>query len=164
LGGSKRIMGISLISYGKNSLDLRPTWVTTSPRERIEFVSQRSTVCEKFPNSRFHFSLRENTEKIRAKCGKTKEILANRGSQYLRLLSPCKSKFCETLLSCHRNRTRIPSVNNKSFFHVSGQDNSHNNGTGVHKILKISCPSREWCWRLLCGGSRVQLELFGTRF
>jgi hypothetical protein len=24
----------------KNSLDLRPTWVTTSPRERIEFVSQ----------------------------------------------------------------------------------------------------------------------------
>jgi hypothetical protein len=29
---------------GKNSLDLRPTWVTTSPWERIEFVSQGSTV------------------------------------------------------------------------------------------------------------------------
>jgi hypothetical protein len=38
-------MRISIISYGKNSLDLRPTWVTTSPRERIEFVSQESTVC-----------------------------------------------------------------------------------------------------------------------
>jgi len=25
-------------------LDLRPTWVTTSPRERIEFVSQGPTV------------------------------------------------------------------------------------------------------------------------
>jgi hypothetical protein len=44
LGGSERIMGISIISYGKNSLDLRPTWVTTSPREQIEFVSQASTV------------------------------------------------------------------------------------------------------------------------
>jgi hypothetical protein len=43
LGGSERIMGIFIISYGKNSLDLRPTWVTTSPRERIEFVSQGST-------------------------------------------------------------------------------------------------------------------------
>jgi hypothetical protein len=38
-GCSERIMGISIISYGKNSLDLRPPWVTTSPRERIEFVS-----------------------------------------------------------------------------------------------------------------------------
>jgi hypothetical protein len=28
-------MGISIISYGKNSLDLRPTSVTISPRERI---------------------------------------------------------------------------------------------------------------------------------
>jgi hypothetical protein len=44
LGGSECIMGISIISYGKNSLDLRPTRVTTSPRERIEFVSQGSTV------------------------------------------------------------------------------------------------------------------------
>jgi hypothetical protein len=44
LGCSERIMDISIISYGKNSLDLRPTWVTTSPRERIEFVSQGSTV------------------------------------------------------------------------------------------------------------------------
>jgi hypothetical protein len=44
LGGSERIMSISIISYRKNSLDLRPTWVTTSPRERIEFVSQGSTV------------------------------------------------------------------------------------------------------------------------
>jgi hypothetical protein len=44
LGSSERIMGISITSYGKNSLDLRPTWVTTSPRERIEFVSQGSTV------------------------------------------------------------------------------------------------------------------------
>jgi hypothetical protein len=44
LGGSERIMGISIISYGKNSLDLRPTSVTTSPRERIEFVSQGSTI------------------------------------------------------------------------------------------------------------------------
>jgi hypothetical protein len=37
-------MGISIVSYGKNSLDLRPTRVTTSPRERIEFVSEGSTV------------------------------------------------------------------------------------------------------------------------
>jgi hypothetical protein len=37
-------MGISIISYGKNSLDLRPTLVKTSPRERIEFVSQGSTI------------------------------------------------------------------------------------------------------------------------
>jgi hypothetical protein len=37
-------MGISIISYGKNSLDLRPTRATTSPRERIEFASQGSTV------------------------------------------------------------------------------------------------------------------------
>jgi hypothetical protein len=44
LVGSERIMGISIIAYGKNSLDLRPSWVTTSPRERIEFVSQGSTV------------------------------------------------------------------------------------------------------------------------
>jgi hypothetical protein len=44
LGGSERIMGISIISYEKNSLDLRPTWVTSSPREQIEFVSQGSTV------------------------------------------------------------------------------------------------------------------------
>jgi hypothetical protein len=44
LGGSERIMGISIITYGKNSLDLRPTCVTTSTRERIEFVSQGSTV------------------------------------------------------------------------------------------------------------------------
>jgi hypothetical protein len=35
LGGSERIMGISIISYGKNSLDLRPIWVTTSPREEL---------------------------------------------------------------------------------------------------------------------------------
>jgi hypothetical protein len=42
--GSERIMAISIISCGKNSLDLRLTWVTTSPRERIEFVSQGSTV------------------------------------------------------------------------------------------------------------------------
>jgi hypothetical protein len=44
LGVSERIIGISITSYGKNSLDLRPTWVTTSPRERIEFVSQGPTV------------------------------------------------------------------------------------------------------------------------
>ena len=44
LGVSERIIGISIISYGKNSLDLRPTWVTTSPRERIEFVSQGPAV------------------------------------------------------------------------------------------------------------------------
>jgi len=44
LGVSERIIGISMISYGKNSLDLRPTSVTTSPRERIEFVSQGPTV------------------------------------------------------------------------------------------------------------------------
>lgn len=37
------IMGISFISYGKTSLYLRPTSFTTSPRELIEFVSQRST-------------------------------------------------------------------------------------------------------------------------
>jgi hypothetical protein len=35
---------ISIISCGKNILDLRPTSVTTSPRERIEFVSQGPTV------------------------------------------------------------------------------------------------------------------------
>jgi hypothetical protein len=46
LGGSESIMGISIISYGKNSLDLRPTWVTASPRERTEFVSQGSTVYD----------------------------------------------------------------------------------------------------------------------
>jgi len=40
----ERIIGISIISYGKNSLDLRPTWVTTSPLEQIEFVSQGPTV------------------------------------------------------------------------------------------------------------------------
>ena len=44
LGVSERIIGISIISYGKNSLDLRPTWVMTSPQERIEFVSQGPTV------------------------------------------------------------------------------------------------------------------------
>jgi hypothetical protein len=44
LGVSERIIGISIISYGRNSLDLRPTWVTTSPRERIEFASQGPTV------------------------------------------------------------------------------------------------------------------------
>jgi len=44
LGVSERIIGISIISYGKNSLDLRPTWVTTSPQEQIEFVSQGPTV------------------------------------------------------------------------------------------------------------------------
>jgi hypothetical protein len=44
MGVSERIMGISFISYGKNSLDLRRTWVTTRPRERIEFVSQGPTV------------------------------------------------------------------------------------------------------------------------
>jgi hypothetical protein len=43
-------MGISIISYGKNSLNLRPTWVTTSPRERIDFVIQGSTVSG-FPKS-----------------------------------------------------------------------------------------------------------------
>jgi hypothetical protein len=32
LGVPKRIICISIISYGKNSLDLGPTWVTTSPR------------------------------------------------------------------------------------------------------------------------------------
>jgi hypothetical protein len=37
-GSSERIIGISIISYGKNSLDLRP-------RERIEFVSQGPTVA-----------------------------------------------------------------------------------------------------------------------
>jgi hypothetical protein len=36
---------ISIIYYGKNSRDLRPTCVTTSPRERIEFVSQGPSVC-----------------------------------------------------------------------------------------------------------------------
>ena len=46
LGVSERIIGISIISYGKNSLDLRPTWVTTSSRERIEFVSQGPTVLQ----------------------------------------------------------------------------------------------------------------------
>jgi hypothetical protein len=40
LGGLGRIMCISIISYGKNSLDLRPTLVMTSPREWIEFVCQ----------------------------------------------------------------------------------------------------------------------------
>jgi hypothetical protein len=44
LGVFKPIIGISIISYGKNSLDLRSTCVTTSPRERIEFVSQGPTV------------------------------------------------------------------------------------------------------------------------
>jgi hypothetical protein len=44
LGVSEGIIGISIISYGKNSFDLRPTLVTTSPRERIEFVSQEPTV------------------------------------------------------------------------------------------------------------------------
>jgi hypothetical protein len=44
VGVSERIIGISIISYGKNSLDLRPTSVTTSPRERIELVSQGPTV------------------------------------------------------------------------------------------------------------------------
>jgi hypothetical protein len=44
LGVSECIIGISIISYGKNNLDLRPTWVTTSPREQIEFVSQGPTV------------------------------------------------------------------------------------------------------------------------
>jgi hypothetical protein len=44
LGVSERIIGISIIFYGKNSLDFRPTWVRTSPRERIEFVSQGPTV------------------------------------------------------------------------------------------------------------------------
>jgi hypothetical protein len=44
LRGSESIMGISIISYGKNSLDLRPTSVTTSRRERIEFISQGATV------------------------------------------------------------------------------------------------------------------------
>jgi hypothetical protein len=44
LGVSERIIGISIISYEKNSLDLQPTWDTTCPRERIEFVSQGPTV------------------------------------------------------------------------------------------------------------------------
>jgi hypothetical protein len=44
LGGSERIMGIPIISYVKNNLDLQPTWVITSPCKRIEFVSQGSTV------------------------------------------------------------------------------------------------------------------------
>jgi hypothetical protein len=44
LGVSERIIGISIISYGKNSLDLQPTWVTTNPQERIQFVSQGPTV------------------------------------------------------------------------------------------------------------------------
>ena len=44
LGVSERFIGISIIYYGKNSLDLRPTWVTTSPLERTEFVSQGPTV------------------------------------------------------------------------------------------------------------------------
>jgi hypothetical protein len=48
LRGSERNMGISIISYGKNSFELRPTWGTTSPRERIEFVSQGSTVIWKY--------------------------------------------------------------------------------------------------------------------
>jgi hypothetical protein len=39
-----------LFLTGINSLDLRPTWVTTSPRERIEFVSQGPTVlCRVYP-------------------------------------------------------------------------------------------------------------------
>jgi hypothetical protein len=38
-GVSERIIGISIISNGKNSLDFQPTGVTTSPREQIEFVS-----------------------------------------------------------------------------------------------------------------------------
>jgi hypothetical protein len=45
LGVSERIIGISIISYGRNNLNLRPTWViTTSPRERKEFVGQGTTV------------------------------------------------------------------------------------------------------------------------
>jgi hypothetical protein len=44
LGVSERIIGISIISYGKNILDLRPTWVTTSPLKRTKFVSQGPTV------------------------------------------------------------------------------------------------------------------------
>jgi hypothetical protein len=44
LGVSERIIGISIISYGKNSLNLRPTLVTTSPLERIKFVRQGPTV------------------------------------------------------------------------------------------------------------------------
>jgi hypothetical protein len=34
-GISERIVSISIISYGKKRLDLRPTWVTTRPREQI---------------------------------------------------------------------------------------------------------------------------------
>jgi hypothetical protein len=44
LGRSEPIVGIFIVSYGKYSLDVRPTWVTTSFRERTEFVSQWSTV------------------------------------------------------------------------------------------------------------------------
>jgi hypothetical protein len=50
LGVSERIIDISIISYGKNSLDLRPTWVTTGPRERIEFVSHGPTVYVNLKN------------------------------------------------------------------------------------------------------------------
>jgi hypothetical protein len=46
---SERIIGILIISYGKNGLDLRPTWVTTSPLERIKFVSQGPTVLQSHP-------------------------------------------------------------------------------------------------------------------
>ena len=61
LGVSERIIGIIIISYGKNSLDLRPTWVTTSPRERIEFVSQGPTV-QTLLQYMFSFDRKENRQ------------------------------------------------------------------------------------------------------
>jgi hypothetical protein len=36
------------ISYGRNSFDLRPTWVTTSPRELIKLVSQGPPVLSEW--------------------------------------------------------------------------------------------------------------------
>jgi hypothetical protein len=43
LGGLEQIMGISIISYGKNSLDLRPTWVMTS--SRMNWVRKSRVHC-----------------------------------------------------------------------------------------------------------------------
>jgi hypothetical protein len=69
LGGSERIMGIYIISFEKNSLDLRSTWVTTSPRKRIEFVSQWSTVgtCTCTVNST-HSAYTHSTLTVRQYC------------------------------------------------------------------------------------------------
>jgi hypothetical protein len=54
---------IIIISYGENSLDLRPTWVTTSSLERIKYVSQGPTVYDKQHN---HFCFHVTHEDIRS--------------------------------------------------------------------------------------------------